>query len=94
MTKAPLSLTLTSAQIGHLDVGAFVRSLNAAQISREWPLHLSDLFGGGGTHDSGGISPRCSLPLCLTECLSVWRLCERVRARGEGGDREKREADI
>lgn len=50
---------------------------------------------GGGTHDSGGIFPPL-LPSIVFNgvSLSVWRLCERVRARGEGGDREKREADI
>lgn len=62
-----------------LDAGSSVRSVNAAQVSREWPLHLSDLF--GGTLDSRGISP-APVAHCLTE-----RARSEKRGVGRGEER-------
>lgn len=72
-------------------------SLKASPGSREWPVHLSDLFAGGRTHDSGGISPvRPAAASSFVERSLCVRGSERLRG-GEGvvggnrghADREK-----
>lgn len=64
-----------------------MRSLNAASVSREWPLHLSDLFGGHMTPEE--FSPL--LPSFVER--SLFRGSQRVRARGEG-EIERRQREI
>lgn len=61
-------------------------SLNAPQVSREWRVHLSDLFGGHTTPEE---FPPAAPVLCLTASFFSGR--QRVRVRGKrGSQREER----